>query len=78
MFLVRHAREVMGPNVLALPAETSFDSLLREHETQGRFQHVAVIQQDRLAGVIRINTGLWRGLAITKRPVTLGELVTRN
>ena len=62
MFLVRHAREVMDPDVLVLPAETSFDSLLREHEAQGRLQHVVVTRQGRLYGVIRVNTGLWRGL----------------
>ena len=62
MFLVRHAREVMDPDVLVLPAETSFDSLLREHEAHGRLQHVVVTQQGRLYGVIRVNTGLWRGL----------------
>ena len=42
MFLVRHAREVMDPDVLVLPAETSFDALLREHEHAGRLQHVVV------------------------------------
>ena len=73
MFLVRHAREVMDPNVLVLPAETSFDSLLREHEAQGRFQHVVVTQQDRLTGVIRVNTGLWRGLEARQHAGDLGR-----
>ena len=45
MFLVRHAQEVMDPNVLVLPADTSFDAFLREHEAQGRLQHVVVTQQ---------------------------------
>ncbi|MGD0762763.1 MAG: chloride channel protein [Roseiarcus sp.] len=78
MFLVRHANEVMDPNVLVLPAETSFDSLLREHESQGRLQHVVVTQQDRLTGVIRVNTSLWRGLELANTPVTLGEVATRD
>ncbi|MGO9770827.1 MAG: chloride channel protein [Roseiarcus sp.] len=78
MFLVRHAREVMDPNVLVLPADTSFDSLLREHETQGRFQHVVVTRQGRLYGVIRVNTGLWRGLEGAHTPVTLGEVASRD
>jgi CIC family chloride channel protein len=34
MFLVRHAREVMDPDVLVLPAEYSFDAFLREHEAK--------------------------------------------
>ncbi len=78
MVLVRHAREVMDPDVLVLPAETSFDSLLREHEAHGRLQHVVVTQQGRLYGVIRVNTGLWRGLESANTPVTLGDVATRD
>ena len=78
MFLVRHAREVMDPNVLILPAEASFDTLLREHEAQGRFQHVVVTQHGRLYGVIRVNTGLWRGLEGAHMPVTLGDVASRD
>ena len=78
MFLVRHAREVMDPNVLILPSEASFDTLLREHEAQGRFQHVVVTQHGRLYGVIRINTGLWRGLEGAHTPVTLGDVASRD
>jgi CIC family chloride channel protein len=78
MFLVRHAREVMDPNVLVLPADTSFDSLLREHEAQGRFQHVVVTQRGRLHGVIRVNVGLWRGLKGAHTPMTLGDVASRD
>lgn len=78
MFLVRHAHEVMDRNVLVLPAESSFDSLLREHETQGRFQHVVVTQKGRLHGVIRVNVGLWRGLEGAHTPMTLGEVASRD
>jgi CIC family chloride channel protein len=80
MFLVRHAHEVMDPNVLVLPAASSFDSLLRlrEGQTQGRFQHVVVTEGGRLYGVIRVNTGLWRGLEGAHTPVTLGDVVSRD
>jgi CIC family chloride channel protein len=80
MFLVRHAREVMDPDVLVLPAATSFDSLLRlrERQTQGRFQHVVVTRQGRLYGVIRVNTSLWRGLKGAHTPVTLGDIASRD
>jgi CIC family chloride channel protein len=68
----------MDPNVLVLPAETSFDSLVREHKAQGTFQHVVVTKQDRLYGVIRFNTGLWRGVEGAYTPVTLGDVASRD
>ncbi len=78
MFMVRHAREVMDPNVLVLPAEASFDSVLRERQIRGRFQHVVVTQRGRLYGVIRINTGLWRGIESTNLPMTVGQVASRD
>ena len=35
-------------------------------------------QQERLYGVIRVNTGLWRGLEGAHTPVTLGDVATRD
>jgi CIC family chloride channel protein len=78
MFLVRHAREVMDPDVLVLPAEDSFDDFLRTHEAEGRLRHVVVTQEGRLYGVIRVNTGLRRGLEGAHTGVTLGEVASRN
>ena len=51
---------------------------MREHEAQGRFQHVVVTQEGRLYGVIRVNTGLWRGLEVASTPVTVGEMASRD
>ncbi len=78
MFLVRHADEVMDRNVLVLPAETSFDLLLREQEPQGRFRHVVVTQKGRIHGVVRVNVGLWRGLGAIPTPMTLGDVASRD
>ena len=78
MFLVRHAREVMDPDVLILPAEQSFDAFLRQHEAEGRLRYVVVTRGDQLYGVIRVNTGLRRGLAGAQTGVTLGDVATRN
>jgi CIC family chloride channel protein len=78
MFLVRHAHEVMDADVLVLPAESSFDDFLREHEPEGRLRHVVVTRQDRLYGVIRVNTGLRRGLEGTRTGVTLADVANRN
>ena len=78
MFLVRRAREVMDPDVLVLPREASFDGFLLEHGGEGRMRHVVVTDRGRLFGVIRVNTGLRRGLAGASTGVTLGDVASRN
>ncbi len=78
MFLVRHAHEVMDTGVLVLPAEASFDEFLREHEAEGRLRHVVVTQSGHIVGVIRVNTGLRRGLTGAHTGVTLGDVASRE
>jgi CIC family chloride channel protein len=78
MFLVRHAHEVMDRNVIVLPAEERFDSVLREHEAKGRFQHVMVTRNGHLYGVIRLNVSLWRGLEGAQTPMILGDVASRD
>jgi CIC family chloride channel protein len=78
MFLVRHAQEVMDPNVLVLPAELTFEAFLRSHKTQRRFHHVVVTQENRLFGVIRVNAALWRGMEGAHTSVTLGDVASRD
>jgi CIC family chloride channel protein len=78
MFLVRRAREVMDTDVLVLPAQASFDAFLRRPEHDGRMRHVVVTQKGWLYGVIRVNTGLRRGLEGTNTGVTLGDVANRN
>jgi CIC family chloride channel protein len=78
MFLVRSAREVMDADIQVLPAEASFDDYLRQPEHAGRLRHVVVTDKGRLFGVIRVNTGLRRGLEGTHTGVSLGEVASRN
>lgn len=78
MFLVRHAREVMDPDIMVLAAEQSFDDFLREHEAEGRLRHVVVTRGDQIFGVLRVNTGLRRGLGTTHTGITLGEIANRD
>ena len=78
MFLVRHAREIMDRRVAILPAEDGFDNFLREHETDGRLHHVVVTRGGRLYGVLRVNTGLRRGLEGARTGVTLGDVASRD
>lgn len=78
MFLVQRAREVMDPDIAVLDAEASFDDFLRQPEHDGRLRHVVVTQKGRLFGVIRVNTGLRRGLETTHTGVSLGDVASRN
>jgi len=78
MFLVRHANEIMDKDVAILPSATGFDAFLRQPEHNGALKHVVVIDEDRIVGVLRVNTGLRRGLEDTYTGVTLGEVAQRD
>jgi chloride channel protein, CIC family len=78
MFLVRRAGEVMDRDIEVLPAEASFDEYLRQPEHAGRLRHVVVTANDSIYGVIRVNTGLRRGLEATHTGVSLGDVASRN
>jgi CIC family chloride channel protein len=78
MFLVRSAREVMDSDIEVLPAEASFDDYLRLPGHAGRLRHVVVTADGNIHGVIRVNTGLWRGLEGAHTGVSLGDVASRN
>jgi chloride channel protein, CIC family len=78
MFLVRRAKEVMDTDVVVMPADASFDEFLRQPGHKGRLRHVVVMRNDRLIGVIRVNTGLRRGLEGAHTGITLGDVVSRD
>jgi chloride channel protein, CIC family len=77
MFLVRHANEIMDKNVVVLPAETDFDKFLRQNH-QGAMKHVVVVRNNRIFGVLRVNTALRRGLEEAYTGVTLGDVAQRD
>jgi chloride channel protein, CIC family len=78
MFLVRSAREVMDTDIQVLPAEASFDAYLRQPEHAGRLRHVVVTEKGHIYGVIRVNTGIRRGLEGANTGVSLGDVASRN
>ena len=78
MFLVRSAREVMDTDIQVLPAEASFDDYLRQPEHAGRLRHVVVTDKGHIYGVIRVNTGLRRGLEGAHTGVCLRDVASRN
>ncbi|MGB7034856.1 MAG: chloride channel protein [Xanthobacteraceae bacterium] len=78
MFLVRHANHVMERDVLVLPANTDFDAFLRQPGHDGALKHVVVTENNRIVGVMRVNTGFRRGLEAAHTGVTLGEVAQKN
>jgi CIC family chloride channel protein len=78
MFLVRRASEVMDTDLLILPAETGFDEFLSRPEHGGRMRHVIVTRNGRIFGVVRVNTGLRRGLESIHTGITLGDVARPN
>jgi CIC family chloride channel protein len=77
MFLVRHAEEVMDRDVIVLPAETDFAAFLRQ-TTNGGFKHIVVTRDNRIIGVLRVNTELRIGLEGAYSGVPLGDIAQKN
>jgi CIC family chloride channel protein len=78
MFLVRSAREVMDTDIQVLEGRGSFDEYVRQPEHAGRLRHVVVTEKGHIVGVIRVNTGLRRGLEGAHTGLTLSDVASRN
>ena len=78
MFLVRRAGEVMEKDVTILGADADFDAFLRQHATGAGFKHVVVTRGNHIAGVVRVNIGLRRGVEDAYSGVHLGDVAQRN
>jgi len=78
MFLVRRAGAVMERDVTVLPAEADFDVFLREHACERGLRHVVVMRGNHVVGVVRVNTGLRRGIEAAFKGVSFGDIAERN
>jgi CIC family chloride channel protein len=78
MFLVRQAREVMTRDVAVLAADADFDAFLRRCGSEAGFRHVVVTRGNRIAGVVRVNTSLRRGVEAAYSGVHFGDVASRN
>ncbi|HEY1707203.1 MAG TPA: chloride channel protein [Rhizomicrobium sp.] len=76
MFLVRRAVDVMDKDILVLPHSMPFDDFLKLPEHQGRIRHVVVTRNDRILGVLRVNTALRHGLEGAYTGVALGDVAS--
>jgi CIC family chloride channel protein len=79
MFLVRRAKEVMETDVILVPTDMTFDAFLSSPDHNGRMRHVAVIEGNRIYGVLRVNTALRRTSPHEANGgVTLRDIANRN
>ena len=78
MFLVRRAGDVMEKDVTLLAADADFDAFLRQHGDEHGFRHVVVTRGNHIAGVVRVNTSLRRGIEQAYSGVRLGDVAQRN
>jgi CIC family chloride channel protein len=77
MFLVQQAADVMDRDVMLLPSETSLDAFVRLPYHDGRVRHVVLIRDEKVFGVVRINTALHHGLEGTYTGVSLEDVASR-
>lgn len=61
-----------------LPADTLFDEFLSRPDHGGRMRHVIATRNNRIFGVVRVNTGLRRGLEGIHTGITLGDVARPN
>jgi CIC family chloride channel protein len=78
MFLVRRARDVMDTEFVLAPASMSFDRFLHLPEHGGRLRHVVVFDDNRIVGVLRVNTALRHAWHAAQSTVNLREVATRS
>ena len=78
MFLVRRAKEVMDTDVVLALAETNFDEFLSQLDYDGRMHHVAVVEGNRIVGVLRINMALRQASEGAQSNVTLRDIANKD
>ncbi len=78
MFLIRHAKEVMDPEILVLPSDMTVCAFLQRAAPAGKLQHIVVAEGNRIVGVQRINTALRQGLECKDTSLTFGAVAQKN
>src|SRR6516225_675912 len=78
MFLVRRARDVMQKDITLLAADAHFDAFLRQHGEEHGLRYGVVTRGNHIAGVVRVNTSLRRGIEESYSGVCLGDVAREN
>ena len=63
---------------MVLPHSMAFDEFLRLPEHEGRMRHVVITRDERISGVLRVNTSLRRGLQGSFVGVSLGDIASSH
>jgi chloride channel protein, CIC family len=77
-FLVRRAGEVMERDVILLPADADFGTVLRQSEHAGGLKRAVVTRGNHITGVVTVDTALHRGLKEGFTGVALRDVAHRN
>ena len=77
MFLVQRASEVMDHDVVFAPAQSSVEEFLSRPGPR-RIRHVVITEDDRIVGVVRVNTALRYVSASAQSSVTMREVASIN
>ena len=77
MFLVQRASEVMDRDVVFAPAQSSVEEFLSRPGPR-RIRHVVITEDDRIVGVVRVNTALRYVSASAQSSVTMREVASIN
>ena len=78
MFLVRRAKEVMDIDVVLAPADMTFNAFLAQPRHAGRLRHIAVIDGNRILGLLHVNTALREVSEGTPSRVSLRDIACRD
>jgi len=76
--LVQKAGDVMETDVPIVPAETKLNDFLLRPENKGALRHAVVTRDNRISGVLRVNTGIRQQLVNAGTSVTLGDAARRD
>ena len=60
------------------PADADLDEFLRQHGAGEGFKHVVVARGSHIVGVVRINTGIRRGIEVAYSGVSMAAVAQRN
>ena len=78
MFLVRRASEIMDATCWSFRTIWHSTTFLGQPGHQGRMRHVVVSRDERIVGVLRVNTALRRGLEGTTTGASLGDVASEQ
>jgi chloride channel protein, CIC family len=78
MFLVRRATEIMETDVVLAPADMTLADFLAQPPHDGSMRHVAVTDDNRIIGVLRINMSFRQAPDKATSTITLRDIASRN